>query len=89
MDVNSNWDFIELVDNLKMLKHDYNEWLASFLSCPNNTRVVNLYVKFVRNKFYSLGIKEWQIDKCWEYMNDDIEYKDLCHIINRIEKEKE
>lgn len=86
MSIDENWTFKELVDNLKALKEEYDTWLALFLSFPNNAKIINKYRRYVRDKFYSLKLKEWQIDVCWEYMNDYRLYIDIVRIIKRIEK---
>ena len=86
MRINENWNFRELIDNLETLKKEYDEWLVFFLSCQNNSKVINAYRRYVRDRFYSMNLKEWQIDVCWEYMNDYKEYQDIVRIIKRIEK---
>lgn len=86
MNIDSSWNFKQLVDNLQTLKQDYNEWLASFLSCQNSVKIVNQYKKYLRDSFYSLNIKEWQIDMCWEYLNDDKLYFDIVKTMKRMDK---
>ncbi len=87
MDIDNSWDCKELVNNLRTLKQDYDEWVVSFLSCKENIKIANQYKKYMRNRFYSLNIKEWQIDMCWEYMNGDKLLQDIIKIIKRIDKE--
>ena len=86
MNIDSSWDFKQLVYNLKMLKREYDFVLAFFLSCNDNVKIVNEYIRYVRDKLYSLNIKEWQIDICWEYMNGDKPYQEVVRIIKKIEK---
>lgn len=66
--VNKNWTFEEAVKNIEALKSQYCDILASF-SCYE----IKDKVKFKRNlrdSFYSMNLKTWEIDKLWEYMND-------------------
>ena len=66
--VNKNWTFEETVKNIEALKSQYCDILASF-SCYE----IKDKVKFKRNlrdSFYSMNLKTWEIDKIWEYMND-------------------
>ena len=86
MKIDSSWNFKELVYNLKTLRHEYEEWLVFFLSCSSEQKVINKFIKYVRDKFYSLNLKEWQIDVCWEYMNRYKFYSDILKIIKRIDK---
>lgn len=74
--VNKNWTFEEAVKNIKTLKSQYCGILASF-SCYE----IKDKVKFKRNlrdSFYSMNLKVWEIDKLWEYMND---YEELSTLI--------
>ena len=86
MEIKSSWDFKELVYNLKALKQEYKVHLALFLSCYDDIKEANKYVKSVRDKFYSLKLKEWQIDICWEYMNDYKMFYEIARIFERIDK---
>ena len=88
MIIEKSWTIIDLVKNIKRLKEEYLFYLAFFSSTINEyevRKVTNVYIESVKKKFYELDIKEWQIDKCWEYMNDDICYQDLFYVIKRIE----
>lgn len=86
MKIDSSWNFKELVYNLKTLRRQYEEWLVFFLSCSSEQKVINGFIKYVRDKFYSLNLKEWQIDVCWEYMNRYKFYSDILKIVKRIDK---
>lgn len=87
MNIDSSWNLKELVYNLKALKEEYDIWIAFFLSCHNSQKIMNKYIKYVRDKFYSLNLKEWQIDLCWEFMNDDKPYPELIRVFKRIDKD--
>ena len=85
MVVNSNWTFNEIVDNIKRLKEEYVFFLA-FFSLNNDSesrKLYNSYIRNIRKTFYEFNIKEWQIDLCWEYMNDYLEYSNLKTVADR------
>lgn len=67
LNINQNWTFKEVVDNLKSLKADYEGILATFFYFDLHEKV--LFLKKTRDKFYSLNLQEWEKDKVWEYMN--------------------
>ena len=82
--VNKNWTFEETVKNIETLKSQYSDILASF-SCYE----IKDKVKFKRNlrdSFYSMNLKTWEIDKIWEYMNDYEELSTLIILSNKRKK---
>lgn len=82
--VNKNWTFEETVKNIEALKSQYCDILASF-SCYE----IKDKVKFKRNlrdSFYSMNLKVWEIDKLWEYMNDYEELSTLIILSNKRKK---
>ena len=88
MSVNYNWSFKDLVMNIKRLKEEYIFYLA-FFYCDDtieSKRLCNTYIKNIRDLFYKINIKEWQIDLCWEYMNDYIIYPDLLYHVSKLDK---
>ena len=74
--VNKNWTFEEAVKNIMTLKSQYCDILASFY-CYEIKDKVN-FKRNLRNSFYSMNLKVWEIDKLWEYMND---YEELSTLI--------
>lgn len=68
LNINQNWTFKEVVDNLKSLKTDYEGILATFSYFDLYEKV--LFLKKTRDSFYSLlNLQEWEKDKIWDYMN--------------------
>lgn len=65
--INYNWSFEEAVNHLETLKSQYQEILASFSYYQIHEKVE--FLRKVKNDFYSLKLKEWEINKLWEYMN--------------------
>lgn len=88
MYINESWSFKEIVDNLKMLRKKYREFLAFFLLCDLEPKIVNIFVKNIRDKIYKLNIKDWQKDMIWEYMNGDRFFRDLRRIYRQIDKKQ-
>ena len=81
--VNPNWTFEEAVKNIMALKSQYKEILASFSYYELKDKVI--FKRNTRNSFYSMNLKEWEIDKLWEYMND-CEYLDVLKMLVRRRK---
>ena len=65
--INYNWSFEEAVNHLETLKSQYEEVLTSFSYYQIHEKVE--FLRKVKNDFYSLNLKRWEIDKLWEYMN--------------------
>ena len=81
MKINLLWSFSEAVDNIKAIKEHYVGLLSSFSIYEGKQK--NIVIKETRNQIYSLDIYEWQKDKLWEYMNDDIPFIMLKALGNR------
>ena len=81
LDINPNWTFSEVVDNLKTLRDKYEDFLRFFNYFDLHSEVE--FKRRTRNAFYSLNIPEWQIDKLWNYMNHFEFYYVLKSIANR------
>lgn len=81
MRINILWNFRETIKNIRALKEEYL-WTLTLFSWKN-AREKTDYIQRTRNKIYSLQLMEWQKDKLWEYMNDDVEFSMLISIANR------
>lgn len=86
MIVCKEWSFNEIVNNIERLKEEYIFFLAFFSLDDKMIRVRNQYIKWVRDKFYDMNIKEWQKDVCWEYMNGYICFPDLIYHVHKLDK---
>lgn len=67
LNINQNWTFKEVVDNLKSLKTDYEGILATFSYFNIHEKAE--FRRKTRDKFYYLNLQEWEKDKIWSYMN--------------------
>ena len=91
MVIDPNWSFSELSDNLKRLKKEYIFSLAFFSYRDNliqNLKKENAYKREVRDMFYQINIKEWQIDMAWEYMNGYVPFTLVCKTARRIDRKR-
>lgn len=61
--------FKEIVMNIEALKVNYNVALMSFF----NVNKIYTWKQFI----YSFNLKEWQKDRIWEYLNNDISINEL------------
>lgn len=68
LSIDPQWTFNEAVDNLKALKTQYKEFLASFLDDDVHNRY--LFRKQAKQDVYALNFQEYKRDKIWEYLND-------------------
>ena len=82
--VNNDWTFEEAVDNVKTLRTQYEEVLASFSYFDLKKEIE--FKKNTRNSIYKLNILEWQKDKLWGYINRFEFYYVLKGIIERKNK---
>lgn len=81
MRINVLWDFREAVRNIRALKEEYQGTLTLF--SYTSIKEKREYIERQRDNIYALDLKEWQKEKLWEYMNNDIEFKVLISISNR------
>lgn len=65
--INYNWSFEEAIEHLEALRSQYEEILASFSYYQIHDKVE--FIRKTKMDFYSLHLKEWEINKLWEYMN--------------------
>lgn len=84
LNINQSWNFEEAVNHLETLKSQYQEILASFSYYQIHEKVE--FLRKVKNDFYSLKLKEWEINKLWEYMNGYEFLYVLRQMITRREK---
>ena len=81
MEINLSWKYDEVVRNLRTLKNQYKEILASF----SYTREENKFIREIKDKIYSFNFDETKIDRIWEYINDDLTPLDAFIIFRILE----
>ena len=87
MVINEIWDFKQAVDNIRAIKQEYLSCLSLFSYIKsNNLSDKKNYIHNVRSEIYKIRIDRWQIEKLWEFMNDDLDYIELYNMANRQKK---
>lgn len=70
--VDPNWNYKQILSNLKTLRHDFEDALASFSSFELHKKVLFTYQ--FKQSIYSLNFETWKKDRIWEYLNHDIAF---------------
>ena len=65
MYINPTWNYNQIVANIKTLRLQYEEVLASF----SYIRDRNNFIKQTRDNLYTINLEEFEKDRIWEYMN--------------------
>lgn len=78
--VNSNWTYKESLFFIDIIKKEYEGVMLSFSILGGNSKQYEKAYQ-IKKDIYSLNFEEWQKDKLWEYLNDDIEYMTLWQFI--------
>ena len=73
MYIDPSWKFNDIYCRLRMLKSDYIEDLTSF----SYTRDKNQYIRSVKNRIYSLKMREAFKDEIWNELNRSNEYEEF------------
>jgi len=81
LDVNPNWTYRQAANNIKALRLQYREVLASFSLWQ--TKEWADFISSTRDQFYALDLLEWQIDNLWNYMNGNFPYFYLIRSASR------
>ena len=72
LDLNANWKFKDVKDNVEVLKSQFDEILASFSYLEKKQMLVQL--RSIKEQIFSYNnILEWQRERLWEVLNDDFE----------------
>lgn len=74
--------FKQLIFKAQAMKSNYKRVLSLF-SCGFEIKNKVRYIKQTKQTIYSFNIYEWQSDRLWEYLNDNIPYQELLDIANR------
>ena len=75
LNIDPSWSFKEIIMNIKNIKEDFTLKLSSFSYFKLHDKV--LFLRLIKDQIYSLNIDYWKQNKIWEYLNDNIELKDL------------
>lgn len=78
IEINPNWNYKQILLNLKTLRRDYMDVLASFSYFNLHDKVVFTYQ--FKQSIYSLSFETWKKDRIWEYLNHDIDFAILQNL---------
>ena len=67
LNIDGNWTFKDIVDNVWALRDEYDRLLMSFSYFELHEKVV--FLKKTRDAIYVLNFEEYKKDKIWDYMN--------------------
>lgn len=67
MEVNPNWSFKDIVNNIRALRNSYEEVLCSFSYFELPKKVE--FKRSFRNQIYSLNLTEYRKNLIWNYLN--------------------
>ena len=81
MEIDLSWKYSEVVCNLKALKSQYKEILASFYYTKDEYK----FIKEIKDKIYSFNFDINKKDRIWEYLNDDLSQFEIILFFKFIE----
>lgn len=80
IELNPNWKFKDVQDNVEAIKTQYEGILSSFLCYEIKERGVALHK--IKQEIFGYGnIQYWQRERLWEVLNGDFdieEFRRLC-----------
>ena len=71
INININWSYKELVNNIEVIKSQVLGVIASFSYFQNKDKTI--FMRWVKDTIYSFKFQEWKKDKIIEYLYDDID----------------
>ena len=84
IEIDSNSNFRDIMNNILKIKEDYNRILSSFLLEDIKKR--NMFLRETKRKIYDLKFAVWKKDKIWNYLNGNEYYDTLLGILDREKK---
>lgn len=79
INININWTFKELVDNIEVIKSQVWDIIASFSYFDIKKEVD--FKRRLRKTIYSLKFEEWRRDRILEYIYNDVELDVLRRLL--------
>lgn len=79
IEINVNWSFKEVVQNIEVIKSQVWDIIASF-SCFDLKKEVD-FKRRLKRTIYAFKFEEWKKDKIIEYIYDDVELSALKRLI--------
>lgn len=78
LDIDTNWTFKDIVNNIEALRSQYRDIIASFSYKQLNDEVI--FKRTTRTIIYSYNFDEWKKDRIWEVLNNDFDAEELKKI---------
>lgn len=85
MYINPTWNYNEIIDNIRTLRHDYERVLSSF----DYVREQNKFIKATRDNLYAMNLEEFEKDRVWEYMNGYLSSMDTFMLFGFLDFDEE
>lgn len=85
MYINPTWNYNQIVANIRTLRLQYEEVLASF----SYIRDENKFIKATRDNLYSMNLEEFEKDRIWEYMNGYLSSMDTFMLFGFLDFDEE
>ena len=82
LNIDENWTFKDIVDNVWALRDEYDRLLMSFSYFELHKKVI--FLRHTRDAIYALDFEEWRKDKIWDYMNHYEYFTTLRDMANRM-----
>ena len=79
LNINTNWTFKELVDNIEVIKSQIWDIITSFSYFDIKKEVD--FKRRLRKTIYSFKFEEWRRDRILEYIYNDVEFDVLKRLI--------
>lgn len=79
LNINTNWTFKELVENIEVIKSQVWDIITSFSYFDIKKEVD--FKRRLRKTIYSFKFEEWRRDRILEYIYNDVEFDVLKRLI--------
>lgn len=79
ININTNWTFKELVENIEVIKSQIWDIITSFSYFDIKKEVD--FKRRLRRTIYSFKFEEWRRDRILEYIYNDVEFDVLKRLI--------
>ena len=79
ININTNWTFKELVENIEVIKSQIWDIITSFSYFDIKKEVD--FKRRLRKTIYSFKFEEWRRDRILEYIYNDVEFDVLKRLI--------
>lgn len=79
LNINTNWTFKELVENIEVIKSQIWDIITSFSYFDIKKEID--FKRRLRKTIYSFKFEEWRRDRILEYIYNDVEFDVLKRLI--------